>query len=381
MTHDLDAQGLHVSKPGSIRTWTGQRVDPLEMAPEEVSIEDIARALSRQCRYNGHVGGFLSVARHSVMVSEHLEPCGRTAALWGLLHDAAEAYLGDLVRPLKHGDFGHAYLEAEERVERVIAEAFDLPYPMPDYVKDADNFVLNEFELGSGADARDGMRDTYQGDPDEDERAFLDAYASLTGGTVHRTVIVGLHGVAQSGKDTAGSFLITREGFERIAFADVMRNALLALDPLVTVKVTAPKWHGGEVTDYRRLSQLIEERGWDRAKTEVPEVRQLLQRFGTEAGRMVHGEDVWVDLALAAVKLGGRYVVTDVRFANEAEAIRKLGGEVWRITRPGVESVNAHVSDAGLPDALIDRTIANDGTRADLRKRVLTASDTLVSPE
>src|SRR5690606_33198599 len=109
----------------------------------------IAHALSRQCRYNGHCDGFISVARHSIWVSSRLETKGfdESMQLAGLFHDAAEAYLGDLVRPIKHSEFGLAYLKVEEVLEAVIFEKFGLPFPMDEAIREADNYVLNELEL------------------------------------------------------------------------------------------------------------------------------------------------------------------------------------------------------------------------------------------
>lgn len=82
-----------------IQTYTGRQFWPLDPKPEEVCIEDIAHALSQQCRYAGHTIRFYSVAQHSVEIALRVP---RAAALWGLLHDAAEAYLVDLPRPVKY---------------------------------------------------------------------------------------------------------------------------------------------------------------------------------------------------------------------------------------------------------------------------------------
>ncbi len=79
-------------------TYTGGMFWLLDPRPEEVYIEDIAHAISLICRYNGHIRGFYSVAQHSVLVSEH---CNPKYALYGLLHDASEAYAGDVISPLK----------------------------------------------------------------------------------------------------------------------------------------------------------------------------------------------------------------------------------------------------------------------------------------
>jgi len=119
---------LHVS--------SGKKFFPLRCAPEDFEIEDIAHALSNICRYGGH-GAFYSVAEHAVLVSlmvpfEH--------ALWGLLHDAAEAYVGDMVRPLKSNIpiFGRI----EDRVFGQLAKRFGLKGEQPEEVTWADNLIL-----------------------------------------------------------------------------------------------------------------------------------------------------------------------------------------------------------------------------------------------
>lgn len=175
---DLQAQGLEPNglfkeRPNSIKTFTG-RIDPLDPSVNDINIEDIAHALARQCRYNGHCVGFLSVARHSIWVAQRLKfmGFGRQTQLHGLLHDAAEAYLGDLVRPLKHSTFGLEYLRVEEVLEKMIAEKFGLPFPIPEEVRDADNYALLELELPD-------QRFRYHGDYMTDEQDFLLYYKAL----------------------------------------------------------------------------------------------------------------------------------------------------------------------------------------------------------
>ncbi len=82
-----------------METFTGLEVDPLKLRPEDIQIEDIAHSLSLQCRYGGHCRVFYSVAQHSMLVSERLST--PLLKLYGLLHDAAETYFGDMVTPLK----------------------------------------------------------------------------------------------------------------------------------------------------------------------------------------------------------------------------------------------------------------------------------------
>lgn len=120
------------------QTWTGVRFYPYDPRPEEIEFEDIAHHLSLLCRFNGAVREFYSVAQHSVIVARHLPP---ELQLWGLLHDATEAYLGDMVRPLKLGM--PQYREAERKVEECIVKRFHLsPAQMPPEVKEMDNRVL-----------------------------------------------------------------------------------------------------------------------------------------------------------------------------------------------------------------------------------------------
>lgn len=101
------------------------------------AIEDIAHALSNLCRFTGHTREFYSVAQHSVHVS-HLAP--KEHALAGLLHDAAEAYLGDVASPLKA--LLPAYKEIEVKVEQMLLSSFGLDIHLPPSVKQADMLML-----------------------------------------------------------------------------------------------------------------------------------------------------------------------------------------------------------------------------------------------
>ncbi len=120
-----------------MQTYSGRKFWPLDPRPEDVSIEDIAHALSLVCRFGGHCLRFYSVAEHSILVSQH---CGEADALAGLLHDGSEAYLLDMVRPVKR--FMADYRAAEERLQRVVFEAFGLDPVTPPAVKRADMALL-----------------------------------------------------------------------------------------------------------------------------------------------------------------------------------------------------------------------------------------------
>lgn len=122
---------------GWIQTFTGRKFYPLDPDWQRIDIHDIAHALSNLCRYGGHVEQFYSVAQHSVFVSR---VCAPEDALWGLLHDASEAYLVDLPRPIKRQM--PTYREAEERLQFAIGRTFNLPLTIPASVMRADNVLL-----------------------------------------------------------------------------------------------------------------------------------------------------------------------------------------------------------------------------------------------
>jgi len=121
-----------------IQTAAGRKFYPLDPRAEDIDIEDIAHALSLNCRFNGHCRTFYSVAEHSVRVSRLLTG---DEALWGLLHDASEAYLTDLPRPVKAQM--PAFRDWEDKLEKIIIEHFGLNWPMPEAVKTADDRLLS----------------------------------------------------------------------------------------------------------------------------------------------------------------------------------------------------------------------------------------------
>lgn len=166
------------------------------------------------------------------------------------------------------------------------------------------------------------------------------------------------------GKATAAQVLLEELGFQRIAFADPIKKALLALDPLVP----GPE---GE-SQIMRLSEYSEARSWSEVK-EYPEVRRLMQILGTEVGRNVLDPDLWVRLAkrkLESTLSVGDVVVTDVRFPNEARLIRGYGGILVRIERPGFGPVNEHVSDRASERWAYDHRVDNDGEISSLHGKV-----------
>jgi hypothetical protein len=183
----------------SIRTFTGRRFWPLNPIAEEICIEDIAHALSLICRFTGHTYGFYSVADHSLRVSKAAEQAiirakghnlsairqAREVALWGLLHDASEAYLCDVPSPLKRtAGFGQIYKCFEHSLMQVIAERFELWPDEPAVVKGMDRVLLNTEmrDLMSGALYQTPTLDDtiFPLDPRTAEAEFLHRFEALT---------------------------------------------------------------------------------------------------------------------------------------------------------------------------------------------------------
>lgn len=125
------------SDNGMIEVFSGGMIDPLAPRPEQIKLVDIAHALSNICRFTGHTRQFYSVAQHSALVARLLPPELR---LWGLLHDASEAYIADVAQPVKPRL--QNYREIEDRLQRVVCVRFGLRWPMPAEVLEADLILL-----------------------------------------------------------------------------------------------------------------------------------------------------------------------------------------------------------------------------------------------
>jgi hypothetical protein len=181
-------------------------------------------------------------------------------------------------------------------------------------------------------------------------------------------VLIGTSGYARSGKDTVANILVGSHGFTRVAFADILRDAVYTLNPFV-----------GPWTD---LQSVVDQHGWEYAKTDGPkyqheEVRRLLQVMGTDVGRRLFGDNVWVDSLFSTLEPEKDYVVSDCRFVNEADAIRARGGQVIRVERPGTAPINGHLSETALDDYGFDHRLINNGTLGDLALAVTAWVDSL----
>lgn len=391
-THDghvLGDDGLHRDRPNTISTWTG-RIDPLNPDPSEVRIHDVAHALARLCRYNGHTGGFYSVARHSFIVSCYLEDTGHPElALQGLLHDGAEAYLSDVPRPVKRNPEMEVFRKFDAQMDEAVMAAFGLPFPIPAEVMAADHWVLMELELPSPH----GLRYTWDTTPALDEAVFLYRYAELTGdwtvispaqialiesdpmaeGT-SAPLVIGVAGYARAGKDTVGRALIEHHDVQRIAFADKLKELLSEIDPVLETRAVCadlPPGNEHAPTDPRCMSAPLSTwRAWGASEDwlkDNTDYRGYLQDLGAGV-RTILGEDTWVRAALMDLEPGQKYVITDVRYPNEADAIRAMGGSIWRVRRDGTGPANDHASETAMDDYRYDVTLHNDGTVDDLAR-------------
>lgn len=179
-----------------ISTASGRKYHFMRPSAEEIDLHDIAASLSKTCRFTGHPEPMYSVAQHSVLVSRRL-PEGLKLA--GLMHDAHEAYIGDMSRPMKlsaaiFSPLAHEWLEfLKVQAREAIAAALDVPAVIPPEVKAVDMRML-------ATEARDLMPNAmlYEGDvpePYDDisvvpvapciaERVFLCEYAVLVGKTI-----------------------------------------------------------------------------------------------------------------------------------------------------------------------------------------------------
>lgn len=193
-------------------------------------------------------------------------------------------------------------------------------------------------------------------------------------------MIIGLTGYAGVGKDTIADVLVRKHGFKRLAFADPLREMLYALNPIVD------RWQkDGRPERIIRVKDLVDKHGWDKAKRLEPEIRELLQRLGTEAGRNILGQHVWIEALddIITNRSGDgedmrNVVIPDCRFENEARYIgNQWMGAVVRVVRPGHGPINGHVSDAGLPHSLIDLDVVNDGSLDDLEQKAVVMLEAL----
>ncbi len=135
----VDTVGLYMGKTkGYMETYTGRKVSPFDLKEEDICIADIAHSLSLICRFGGHTKNFYSVAEHSARASEIVEFDLKLATL---MHDAAEAFLGDVIRPIKYSL--PVLQEIEDKVAMVIRNKYSIHWneDIRKAVRVADNII------------------------------------------------------------------------------------------------------------------------------------------------------------------------------------------------------------------------------------------------
>jgi hypothetical protein len=168
----------------------------------------------------------------------------------------------------------------------------------------------------------------------------------------------------RSGKDTIAARLVAQFQYTRGAFADPLRVMAYGQNPIITADGIGVK----------RLASVVDDFGWERAKEEFPEVRRTLQEIGQ--GVRTLDPDFWIRILLEKVDNAEKWnlplVVTDVRYRNEADALKARGFRLVRVTRPGNSSAEgplSHLSERDLDRYTPDAMVYNGGSLAELHQR------------
>ena len=180
-------------------------------------------------------------------------------------------------------------------------------------------------------------------------------------------MLIGVTGYATAGKDAVADVILRHTDASKVSWADPLRRDIWTLNPIAAIRKQFDYVDGVPLdpvpTTYQ---QAIEWHGYTEAKAKYPELRRLLQVYGTDVHREID-PDYWVNRTLSTLEPGKTYVVPDVRFPNEAAVCDHL----ILVIRPGVSSVNGHASDAGLAFPFSTAEIINDGTLEDLEDKVM----------
>ena len=262
---------------------------------------------------------------------------------------------------------------SSERVTREWLELHGVPYDTLDFTSDKtivrtdmfiDDYAANVDALrAAGTEAWLLLDQDPCGNVRDDQRDHLyqiSTWADFEQKVIEREqrekmLLIGIGGYATAGKDALADGL-EEHGAYRTYMSKPLEKALLTLNPWIPVgrkqwkKGTCPfRWTmPGKVMRYQELHALV---GYDNSKNNH-EVRRLLQTLGTEVGRAMFGEHVWIDLACKEVdeqlQSGRDVAITGIRFDSEIKAIRDRGGLAVWVNRPGIGPVNQHSSDNSL---------------------------------
>lgn len=185
--------------------------------------------------------------------------------------------------------------------------------------------------------------------------------------------VIGVGGYLRSGKDTFADHLVKEHGYTKLFMSDPLNEALMTLNPWVYVpdvyRFGWKKSEGRTIAfqhEFERYQTIVNEMGYTDAKR-LADVRGLLQRMGTEVGRNMIDKELWVKLAsknIAAHLLEGkRVVVTGMRFPNELDMIRSLGGtNVWIHREEALAGDKSHASESSVEEGDFDQIVTNTST-------------------
>lgn len=179
-------------------------------------------------------------------------------------------------------------------------------------------------------------------------------------------MLIGIGHVARVGKSVAASALVRDLGFKEVSFAGPLKDLAFKINPVVVSANALTNVQTGS----NRYQAIVSRYGLDDAKVQFPEVRRFLQDLGG-AVRDMFGEDFWSDRAFGEAKKWPDVVISDVRYPNEAEQVKALGGKLVRIDRPGREALG-HVSETALLAFKDwDEVLVNDGDVPALEAKIV----------
>ena len=176
-------------------------------------------------------------------------------------------------------------------------------------------------------------------------------------------MIIGITGRKSSGKDTAADFILHHPGYEdwaRVKFADGLKTMLKSFLEYTGVD---------EKTIERMIEGDLKEVPCDQLCGKTP--RFAMQTLGTEWGRQMIGDTIWVDATKDRCEQFDNCTITDVRFENEVDALHEMGGKLIKINRPNNPETDHHLSEAFFDHLKADYQIENDGKIVDMRDKVL----------
>ncbi len=186
-------------------------------------------------------------------------------------------------------------------------------------------------------------------------------------------IVIGVGGKLTAGKDEFADYLVREHDFVKLGMSDVLADCLYALDPIIEVV--------GEEQDVWRYRRLVDRVGYVAAKKNL-EVRRLLQYLGTEVGRNIISEDVWVKPAARKIErqlsAGRNVVITGIRYQNELDMVTYwddrwsgssgAGTTVW-VDRPELNNSDSHSSESSLSAEDFEYVLSNTGTLEELYTR------------